>query len=192
MVARMRRWLFSLLFVVALVFGASYASAILSRVMGPWSATAIEHDGSLTHMQFGPHLPRPEWVPLYPGARVVQSSRLVSARIPSGAHTLEIATRASPDEIKRFYTAALTAAGFEVADLGLMSLDPATAALLGIAGSLSARRPATDDRLDIQIRTADGLIPSRLLQIHWRKISEFPASAPPPPAAPAGDTDGSR
>ena len=176
----MHRWLFAFLFVVALAFGASYASAILSRVMGPWSATAIEHDGSLTHMQFSPDLPRPEWVPLYPGASVVQSSRLVSARIPSGAHTLEIASRASLDKVKRFYTAELTAAGFEVTDLGLMSLNPATAALLGIAGALSAKRAAADDQLDIQIRTADGLMPSRLLQIHWRKISELPPSALPP------------
>ena len=34
---------------------------------------------------------------------------------------------------------------------------------------------ATDDAIDVQIRTPDGLIPSRLLQIHWRKISETPA-----------------
>jgi hypothetical protein len=53
-------------------------------------------------------------------------------------------------------------------------------------------RVATDDRLDIQIRTADGLIPSRLLQIHWRKISEFPVSVPPPPAASAGNADSRR
>ena len=50
-----------------------------------------------------------------------------------------------------------------------------TAAMLGIAGMLSAKRIATDDRIDIQIRTADGLVPSRLLQINWRKISESPA-----------------
>jgi hypothetical protein len=181
--------LFAVLFFVALVFGASYAAGIIYRVMGPSSAIAIGHDGSQTHMQFGPGLPRPEWVPFYPGAWEVGSSRLVSVRIPSGAHTLEIATRASLDEVKRFYTAELNAVGFEVTDLGLMSLNPATAALLGIAGALSAKRAATDDQLDIQIRTADGLIPSRLLQIHWRKISEFPAAAPPPPAAPAGNAD---
>ena len=182
----MRR-LFALLFFVAVIFGASYASAIIYRVMGLWSATAVEHDGSLTHMQFGPGLPRPEWVPFYPGAWEVQSSKLVSVRAPSGFHTLEIATRASLDEVKRFYTEALTAAGFEVEDRGIAPLNPLTAAYLGIAGSLAARRAATDDQIDIQIRTADGLIPSRLLQIHWRKISEAPAPTPPPlPPAPAG------
>ena len=39
---------------------------------------------------------------------------------------------------------------------------------------LSAKRHATDDAIDVQIRTPDGIIPSRLLQIHWRKISATP------------------
>ena len=174
------RWLFPLLFVVALIFGASHASAIIYAVMGPWSATGIEHDGGLTHFQFGRDLPRPAWVAVYPGASVVQGSRLTSVRAPSGAHSLEIATRASLDEVKRYYAEQLRAEGFEVDDLGLMTLNPATAALLGIAGALSARRAATDDAIDIQIRTPDGLIPSRLVQINWRKISEFPAPPAPP------------
>ncbi len=177
----MRR-LFALVFFVALMFGAAYAVAIINRVTGPWSATAVEHDGSLTHMQFGPGLPRPEWVPSYPGGWEVQSSKLVSVQAPSGVHTLAIATRASLDEVKRFYTEALTGAGFEVEDLGIAPLNPLTAAYLGIAGSLTAKRVATDDQIDIQIRTPEGLIPSRLLQIHWRKISETPVLAAPPPA----------
>ena len=182
----MRRFLFPLLLIATLVFGASYASAIITRVMGPWSATAVEHDGSLTHMQFGPDLPRPAWVPLQPGGWVVQSSRLVSAKAPSGFHSLEVGTRASLDEVKRFYTRQLEAAGFAVEDLGLMSLNPPTAALLGIAGALSGTRLATDDRIDIQIRTPDGLFPSRMLQIHWRKISETPQPpAQPQPPQPA-------
>jgi len=171
------RWLFPFLFVVALVFGASHASAIITALMGPWSSTGVLQDGSVTHMWFAPDLPRPEWVPVYPGASVVQASKLTSDKAPSGAHSLDIATRASLDEVKRFYVERLTAAGFEVADLGILSLNPATAALLGIAGALSARRDATDDQIDIQIRTPDGLIPSRMVQIRWRKISEFPAAA---------------
>jgi hypothetical protein len=171
------RWLFPFLFAVALVFGASHASAIIASLMGPWSSTAVHADGSLTHMLFAPDLPRPAWVPVYPGASVVQASKLTSVKAPSGAHSLDIATRASLAEVKRFYTERLTASGFKVTDLGTLSLDPRTAALLGIDGALSARRDATDDLIDIQIRTPDGLIPSRLLQIRWRKISEFPAAA---------------
>ena len=84
--------------------------------------------------------------------------------------------RASVDEVKQFYTERLTAAGFAVEDLGTLSLNPMTAAMLGIAGALSAKRLATDDQIDIQIRTADGLIPSRMLQISWRKMSEMPGA----------------
>src|ERR1043165_8178152 len=164
-------------FLVTLIFGASQASAIIHWAMGPWSAVGFEQDGSRTHMQFGQNLPRPEWVPLYPGASVVTGSRLTSVRQPSGFHSLEISTRGSLDEVKRFYTEQLTRDGFAVEDLGLMSLNPATAALLGIAGSLSARRTATDDLIMLQVRTADGLISSRLLQIHWMKISEYPQHA---------------
>ena len=172
------RWLFPILLVVAVIFGASHASQIIYWVMGPWSAVGFEQDGNQTHMQFGENLPRPEWVPFYPGASVVTGSRLTSVRQPSGFHSLEISTRASLDEVKRFYTERLTRKGFAVEDLGLMSLNPATASLLGIAGTLSAKRAATDDLITIQIRTADGLIlPSRLLQIHWMKISEYPQHA---------------
>jgi hypothetical protein len=170
------RLLLPFMVILALVFGAPYAAALINRVIGPWNVTAVEHDGSLSHTEIGPNLPRPAWVPVYPGASVVQASRVTSARAPSGFSSLEIATRASLDAIKRFYTEQLEAAGFEVADRGLMSLDSTTAALLGIAGALSAKRTATDDAIDIQIRTSDGLIPSRLLQIHWRKISEYPVA----------------
>jgi hypothetical protein len=172
------RWLlFPVLVVVTLVFGGSYAATIMTHVLGPWTSTAVEHDGSLSHMQFAPDLPRPEWVPVYPGATVVQAARITSLKVPSGFHSLDLATRASRDEVKRFYTERLTASGFEVSDLGTYSLNPATAQMLGIAGALSAKRAATDDQIDIQIRTADGLIPSRMLQIRWHKISEVPAAA---------------
>lgn len=172
----MRR-LYWLILVVTLMFGASYASALLNGLMGPWSAVGIEQDGSRTHMQFGQNLPRPAWVPLYPGASVVQSSRLFSAQAPSGFHSLDLATRASLDDIKRFYIAELGAAGFAVEDYGIAPLNPLTAAYLGIDATLSGKRASSDDIITVQIRTPDGLIPSRLLQISWRKISELPRTA---------------
>jgi hypothetical protein len=172
----MRR-LLPLLLLVTIVFGASYAAVIVNAMIGPWGVQAIEHDGSVTNMQFGQNLPRPEWVPIYPNASIVQASKLTSASGPSGFHSLDIATRASLAEVKRFYTDRLTAAGFEVVDLGLMTLNPLTAGMLGIDGMLSAKRPATDDMITIQIRTSDGLIPSRTLQLHWAKISEYPRHA---------------
>jgi hypothetical protein len=175
--------LFWLLLIVTVVLGGSYAAGLMSRFMGPWSSVAIHQDGSVSHMQFATELPRPEWVPVYPGAWVVQSSKITAAYAPSGFHSLDIATRASLEEVRRFYVAELTASGFRVEDLGIGPLNPLTAAYLGVAGMLSATRAATDDRIDIQIRTPDGLIPSRLLQIHWRKISEMPATALPAAAS---------
>ena len=182
------RWLLiPFLIVVTIALGASYSSTLIYAFMGPGSVTAVEHDGSLTQMQFGQNLPRPSWVPVYPGGWVVQAGTVTSASMPGGFHSLDLGTRASLGEVKRFYTAELTASGFVVEDLGLMSLNPATAAMLGIDGALSAKRAETDDQIDIQIRTPDGLIASRMLQIRWRKISETPVHAPPaaPPAAPA-------
>src|SRR4051812_5791097 len=76
----MRGLLLGFLLVVTFVFGASDASAILYSVMGPWTAVGIEHDGSATHMAFGHNLPPPEWVPVYPGASVVQGSSVTAAR----------------------------------------------------------------------------------------------------------------
>src|SRR3954452_14301916 len=90
---------------------------------------------------------------------------------------VELSTRASLYEVKRFYTDALTRAGFAIDDLRIAPLNPATAALLGIDGTLSAKRTASDDMITVQIRTPDGLIPSRRLQIHWMKISEYPQAA---------------
>jgi hypothetical protein len=171
------RWLWPFLVIFMLVFGASYASVAVSALVGPWSATAIEQDGSATNITFGQNLPRPDWVPVYPNASIVQGSKVTAAYAPSGFHALDLATRASLDEVKRFYVERLTAAGFTVADLGLMTLNPLTARMLGMDGTISAKRAATDDLIYIQIRTPDGLIPSRLLQIRWAKISEYPRHA---------------
>jgi hypothetical protein len=182
----MRWFLLPLLFVVAVSFGGSYASALITRMIGPWSSTAIHQDGSTSLTRFDVNLPRPEWLPVIPGATVVQAAKIVTAQAPSGFHSLDLATRASVDEVKSFYTQRLAAAGFEVEDLGLMSLNPMTARFLGIAGALTAKRAASDDRFDMQIRTSDGLIPSRMLQIHWRKISDTPDLPAPPQQAAGG------
>jgi len=177
----MRR-LIALLIVLAIAFGAPYAAALVNRLMGPWSAEAIEADGSRTRMQFGQDLPRPDWVPVYPGALVVQASKVVSAREPSGFHVLELATRASLDDVKRFYTARLSASGFAVRDLGTWPSDARSAAVLGLDATLFARRAATDDQIDIQVRSPEGFATTRLLQIHWRKISAAPPGSAPPAA----------
>lgn len=180
----MRWFLFPLLLAVAFTFGGSYASALITRMIGPWASTGIHQDGSTSHAVFDVNLARPEWLPVIPGATVVQAAKITSAQAPSGFHSLDLATRASVDDVKRFYTEKLSASGFDVEDMGLLSLNPMTARFLGIAGALSAKRAATDDRFDMQIRTAEGIVPSRMLQIHWRKISETPEPLPLPAAPP--------
>src|SRR4029078_4985862 len=107
----MRRFI-PLLILFGLVFGASYASALINRIMGPWSSTAIHQDGSLSHMQFRVDLPRPAWVPVYPGAWVVGGSKITSEQHPAGFHGLDLGTRASLDEVKPFYTEHLSVARF--------------------------------------------------------------------------------
>jgi hypothetical protein len=82
--------------------------------------------------------------------------------------------------VKRFYVDRLTASGFVVVDNGIGSLNPLTAGFLGIAGSLSGRRAATDDQIDIVIRAPEGLIGSRPLQLQWRKIGETAVMAEGP------------
>jgi hypothetical protein len=168
----MARVFIYLVVTVTLYFGAPYAAAIIFRVMGPWSADAIEADGSVTHMEFGTHLARPDWVPVPSDATIVQASRLTSAAEPTGFSGLELATRMPLDDVKRFYTTELQSAGFTVTDHGLGTLDPATARFLGIDGTLVATRAATADMITVQIRSPEGLVvPSRLLQINWRKAA---------------------
>ena len=168
----MSRLFLHLLVVATILLGAPYAGMILYRVMGPWSAVGIEADGSRTHMEFGPDLPRPAWVPVPPDASVVQASRSVSTRWPDGFHILELASRAPVEELKAFYTAQLTGVAFDVRDIGIGPMNAATANYLGVAGMLEADRPATGDHLSIQIGTLEGvLVPSRLVKLHWYKLS---------------------
>jgi hypothetical protein len=174
----MRRFIIPLLVMLAVVFGSSYAAAVINWFMGPWQAVGMEHDGKPVHMAFDRNMPRPDWVPFYPGATVVQASRVTSAQWPSGFYALDISVRGSYEEVRRFYGERLTAAGFTVSDSTPPNLNPATAAMLGIAGSLSGRRAETDDAIDVMIRTHDGLFSSRAVQIHWHKISERTAAWP--------------
>lgn len=170
-----------LLLVVALLYGSPSAGLLLNRAIGSWSADAIQQDGSVTHMVFDTHLPPADFIPVFPGASVVQRSRLVSQAAPGGFNSLELAVHGSAAAVRDFYRSRLAAEGFSVDDLGMQGLNPAAAAYLGVAGTLSAKRPATDDSVVVQIRTEEGLVlPSRLIQISWRKLSEWPKDAPKP------------
>lgn len=161
--------LIPVLLLVAFVFGSPYAAALLFRAMGPWEAVGFEADGGMTQMQFGADLPRPDWVPVPPGATIVHSARASSATV-EGFGSLEIASRLELDRLRDFYRQEFARHGFTVDDQGFGPLNPATAAMLGIAAMLSAERAATRDQVGIHIRTSEGLIPSRLVQMNWRKV----------------------
>src|SRR5262249_62141934 len=117
----------ALLLIVALMFGVAQASALLFAMMGPWTAVGIQQDGSAMHMAFGQNLPRPSWIPVYPGATIVQTSFATSPQLPSGVGTLQLGTRAGLDDARKFYRDALTAAGFNVTDRRIAPLNPPTA-----------------------------------------------------------------
>ena len=176
----MRR-LFLFLLLIAVLFGSPYAAFVLNRVMGPWSAGLGHQDGSVSHVYFDPGMPAPDFVPVYPGALVVQSSRLVSQDAPSGVGFLELAVHASAAEVRDFYRAELQAKGFTVDDLGTPGLNAAAARLVGTDGTMVGKRPGGDDVLLLQIGTEEGVVVrSRLLQLQWRKLSEWPAGQPRP------------
>jgi hypothetical protein len=173
--------LFWTLLAIVVLFGSAYGAMVVNWSMGPWEATGIEQDGSLTHMRFDPAMAPADFVPLFPGAQVIQSSRLVSKEAPSGVGSLDLSVRGSAEAVREFYRARLEAAGFVVSELLVPNLNPVTAAYLGLDGGLVAKRTATDDILTLQIRTEEGLlIRSRALQLSWRKISEWPAFQPLP------------
>jgi len=94
--------------------------------------------------------------------------------MPSGFGRLELATGAGFAEVRDFYLARLRAAGFDMQDHGVAPLNAAAAAWLGIAGNLSGLRADIDDAIAVIIRTADGLIPSRIVELRWSKTSETP------------------
>ena len=174
----MRR-LYWLLLIVAVLMGTPVAALILNSSMGAWDATAVEHDGSITYMRFDPNMPPPQFVPIYPGSHVVQSSFLVSKQAPSGVGRMELTAEGSLDGVRSFYRSRLEADGFEVNDAGTPGLNAATAAYLGVEDIIIAKRKATDDFVYVQIGIDEGsLVQSRLLDLRWRKISETQEEKP--------------
>ena len=170
--------------VITLAVGAPYAGLFLNRATGPWSTTAIEHDGSVTHMSFGRDLPRPEWIFLPPGASIVQATHVANEVQRRDVGMLELASRLPPAEIKSFYQQRLSRADFAVVDLGIGPMNAATAEYLGVSGVLVASRAKSGDRLDISIGTPEGVFRTSLIRLSWRKIP--PGASPADPLMPGG------
>jgi hypothetical protein len=170
-------------FVLALVLvvGSPYAALAVYRMMGPWSAVGYEADGTTTFTRFDHTIKPPAFVPLYPGAHVVQASLSHGGPVPGGFGLINLAVRAPAENVRGHFRDHLRAAGFEVVDWGVQGLTPGAAAFLGHAGMMIGKRPATDDVVVMQIGTESGWIwPSRNVQLSWRKLSDWPQHAPPP------------
>jgi hypothetical protein len=107
-------------------------------------------------------------VPVPPDATLIQAAQVTPAA-KEGMGSLDVSSRMELEPLRRFYRDALTQAGFTVDDQGIGPLNPATAALLGMSAMIVAERAATRDQVSIHIRTPEGLMPSRLVQMNWRK-----------------------
>jgi hypothetical protein len=171
--------------VITLAVGAPYAGLFVNRATGPWDATAIEHDGTVTHMSFGRDLPRPEWIFLPPGASIVQASQVTNEAQGRDVGMLELASRLPLAEIRSFYQEHLSRADFAVVDLGTGPMNARTAAYLGVGGVLVATRAKSGDRLDINIGTPEGVFRTSLIRLSWRKIPPG-GEGPPDPSMSVG------
>lgn len=134
---------FAFLLVVYVLFGSPYAALVLNRAMGPWSASAVHHDGSVSRQYYDQDRPPPGFVPVFPGASVVQSALLFSNNAPSGVGSLELAVHGSTDAVRNFYRLRLEGSGFIVEDLGTPGLNAAPRPISASPTrcSASGRRP---------------------------------------------------
>ena len=167
----MQRFLIAALIVIAVLAGAPYAALLINRVIGTYTVIFTEADGSQRTLISGPAAAQPDWLPIMPRSLLVNAHRWLPNALAVDSGGVELATHADLAAVKEFYVQALERIGFAVEDDGLGLLNPATAAYLGIAGSLLAERRSTGHELAVQIRTPDGLIVApRLLQIQWRQL----------------------
>jgi hypothetical protein len=165
----MPRFILVLLVVATLVIGAPYAALVLNVLQGPWSASGIEHDGSVTQMTFGRNMPRPSWMPIPPDGTVVDASHLINTEQARDYQSLDVSSRRSLADLRRFYIAHLSAAGFQVTDHGTLNLNARAADYLGIGDTLSATRKSSGDAVNVTIGTPEGAFGARLVQLGWWK-----------------------
>lgn len=164
----MGRFLGWLVVAVAAVMGTAYAGYFLDHLIGDSTVVMYEHDGSARTLTMGPNTPRPDWVPIYPKARVSSATRWGAAKQWLDAGGVDVVTAASLEDVKRYYIGELERQGFKVRDEGLFTLNPPAAAYLGIACFITARRPSTGHEVSIQVRTPGGLlVRSRMVGLHW-------------------------
>jgi len=166
----MPRFVFWLIAVAILIIGAPVVAMLIDIFMGPWSATAIEHDGTVTQIVFDRNLKRPGWVEIPSGTSIVQASRVVNAQQGRDVYLMSLSTRGKLSDIRDFYRDRLSHAGFVVKDVGTGPMNARTAAYLGVADILTANRTASGESIAVTIHTPEGLFATRLIELKWGKF----------------------
>ncbi len=162
------------LMLIALVLIASAApftiSHWISRALGPFTAQAVHHDGTVSTMYSDVTMPLPPWLTLPPGARIAAATTTHFNNTPDTGGTVDFVVPMDVDALKRFFTTTLTQQGFAVQDKGLGPIDARTAAAIGVSGELGATRARTGELVRIVLREEEGwLRKSRQVQLGWQK-----------------------
>ncbi len=174
--AHMPRFPFWLIILVILALGTPVVAMLMDRIQGAWSATGIEHDGSVTTIVSDRNLQRPDWAATPDGASIVSASHVVNARQHRDVYLMSLSTRAAVADVRSFYRDRLSRAGFVVTDLGTGPMNARTAAFLGVADILSASRTANGDQVSITINTPEGIFATRLVELRWGRFDSAPVN----------------
>ncbi len=166
------RFVFAGLFLISASIGYPYAGLLINRMLGTNTVAFTDYDGTSKSFVMGPDAPRPAWLPLLPGARVVTATKWLSGPGTEATGGVELLTHASPETVRDFYLRELAAAGFTMRDVNMaaMGLNAPTARLLAIDGVLEGEGGPDGVRIRVNTRSAGGLIlASRIVQIDWSR-----------------------
>jgi hypothetical protein len=159
-----------LIFIAIFVVGTPIVAMLINMSMGSWTATGIEHDGSVTQISFDRAMRRPDWVALPSGAGLVEASHVENERQRRDVCLMSFSTRQPTADTRDFYRTHLSRAGFAVIDLGTGPMNARTAAYLGVADILSASRPTTGDQISVTNHTPEGLLATALVELKWGRF----------------------
>jgi hypothetical protein len=173
-----RRIVVALVLAVGFVAGDPYFSSAIARVTGEHTTTGIDHDNTTSTLVSGPGVGPFEWLPVMPGALVVQGSRRAGYESkPSRSGKLELLSHDDADPIVAWYAAQLAFRGFDVETArapdpleGFLAVDSRVVA--------SSARRGLDVRVLVRSREALLLRP-RLVEIVWFDRSATASAAAP-------------
>lgn len=170
----MRWWLFAVLFVLIIVMiplwvmSPTLAAHFANMFDRPYTDRQTAADGGVITTVHDRRMTPPAWLALPPGAVVTDADRAVETRLPGTIGGIEFTAWQSFPVLKAFYTDSLTRQGFTVTDYGLGPLDDDSAKVLGVHGTILARRAAGHEEATIGFDEEKGLLHTvRVVQIGW-------------------------